>query len=141
MFDFSPGGKRRSRDDEIYAESEASAPRDEIDDADMSVSDEKPPKKEKSAKKVKKRKSKLFDDDETAPEGFDELFEELRKKRREIARERGVRAFQTFPDRTLEAIALARPVTREEALQVPGIGPSKAYNEFPAFVPIIERYR
>jgi ATP-dependent DNA helicase RecQ len=117
----------------------ASAPRNKIDDMDdlstHSVASDK-----KQPTKRKRRKSALFDDDEVAPDGFDELFEALREKRLEIARERGVMAYQIFPDRTLESIALAKPITRDEALQVPGIGPHKADNEFPAFVPIIERY-
>ena len=57
-----------------------------------------------------------------------------------MAQQRHAPAYTIFPDRTLEAMARAKPVTREEALNIPGIGPHKADREFPEFVPILRRY-
>jgi len=54
---------------------------------------------------------------------FDQnLFEELRGLRREIADELAVPAFRIFNDRTLRGMAREIPVTPEELLQVPGVG-------------------
>lgn len=69
-----------------------------------------------------------------------ELFEALKKRRYELALERGVPAFQIFPDRTLRQIARCRPRTKDEALQLPGIGPAKASKEFPPFAEIVARW-
>ena len=54
-----------------------------------------------------------------------ELFEALRAWRGEIARARGVPAYVVFADATLAELALRRPVTRDELLEVKGIGPRK----------------
>jgi ATP-dependent DNA helicase RecQ len=136
-------GVKAIRGEAVDSDDFTSAARTSIDDEEFvssPVTGSGSKKEKTSAAKKKRGKSSLFDDDESAPAGFDELFDELKKKRLEMARIRGVRAFQIFPDRTLEAMALARPVTRDEALGVPGIGPHKADHEFPEFVPIIERY-
>ena len=109
----------------------ASAARTALDDAEL------PPHK---PKKRKRAKQGLFDDDEPETPQFEQLLDDLKKKRLEMAHLRHLRAFQIFPDRTLEAMARAKPVTREEALNVPGIGPHKADHEFPEFIPIIKRY-
>ncbi|MBN1404655.1 MAG: ATP-dependent DNA helicase RecQ [Opitutales bacterium] len=77
-------------------------------------------------------------------EGLDsddaELFESLKRKRFELAQERGVPAYQIFPDSTLRTIAQTRPTTRDEALQLPGIGPHKASREFPPFAEIVKSW-
>ncbi|MCB9851350.1 MAG: ATP-dependent DNA helicase RecQ [Phycisphaerales bacterium] len=54
-----------------------------------------------------------------------ELFEKLREVRREIADEMNVPAFVVFSDKTLRALARAKPKSEEEMLTVKGIGPSK----------------
>jgi len=55
-----------------------------------------------------------------------ELFESLRTLRRTIALERGVPPYLVFNDRTLAAMAQSRPRTREELLEVRGVGEKKA---------------
>jgi ATP-dependent DNA helicase RecQ len=108
----------------------ACAARAAIDDGDA-----------KPAKRTRKsRAASLFEDDEPEAPGYERLLTELKKKRRELADAKGLKAFQIFPDRTLEAIARAKPTTKEQALNVPGIGPHKASHEFPEFVEIISRY-
>jgi DNA topoisomerase-3 len=52
------------------------------------------------------------------------LVQALKAWRLEESRRRGLRAFQVFGDRTLLAIAAARPRDRESLLSVPGMGPT-----------------
>lgn len=54
-----------------------------------------------------------------------ELFEALRGWRTEQATDRGVPPYVVFNDKTLRAIATARPRTDDELLAVSGVGPSK----------------
>lgn len=91
-------------------------------------------------RKKAKRRSGLFDDDDPEAPDFEQLLDDLKKRRMEIAQKRHVRAYMIFPDKTLEAIARARPLTPEKALLLPGIGPGKANREFPAFVDVIQRF-
>ena len=53
------------------------------------------------------------------------LFERLRTLRREIADAKGVPAFMVFSDKTLHALARQRPTTRDEFLDVKGVGKAK----------------
>jgi ATP-dependent DNA helicase RecQ len=53
------------------------------------------------------------------------LFERLRTWRLERAREADVPAFVVFSDRTLRALAAARPADEASLAEVPGIGPAK----------------
>ena len=67
---------------------------------------------------------------ETAPErphlGDDaELFDRLRVLRRDLALERGVPPYIVCSDKTLRGICRLRPSSREELLDVPGIGEAK----------------
>ena len=62
--------------------------------------------------------------DDLAPED-EGLFERLRQWRIEQATERGVPPYVVFNDKTLRAIAGARPQTDDDLLAVSGVGPSK----------------
>src|SRR5690606_5167647 len=53
------------------------------------------------------------------------LVEALKKWRLQQAKAQGVQAFRIFGNKTLDAIAAAKPRTRDELLNVPGIGPAK----------------
>ena len=56
-------------------------------------------------------------------EPYDEdLFQTLRHLRRELATEHEVPAFRVFADRTLKAMARARPQSEAELLALPGVG-------------------
>jgi DNA helicase-2/ATP-dependent DNA helicase PcrA len=59
-----------------------------------------------------------------APEDAD-VFERLREWRLGVARETGLPPYVVFNDRTLAAIASARPATPSELAGLPGIGPKK----------------
>ncbi len=79
-------------------------------------------------KKVKQAKE--FDYDE-------ELFEELRMKRSELASEMGVPAYIIFSDKTLKHLANDKPTDKSSMLDVNGIG-EKKYEQFGAeFLAII----
>ena len=59
-------------------------------------------------------------------EGVDqELFEELRKLRRNLAKQRAVPAYIVFNDATLRELARERPTTHKDLLRISGIGLKK----------------
>ena len=75
------------------------------------------------AKKIPARKPLAAD---ASREPMDsEIFENLRKLRLELARERGVPAYIIFSDATLRDLARKRPSTPEDLLLVSGIGLKK----------------
>jgi ATP-dependent DNA helicase RecQ len=69
-------------------------------------------------------------EEELSPER-QQLFEELRALRRELAEEADVPAYVVFPDASLRAMALACPRTLDAFARVPGVGSRKldAYGE------------
>jgi ATP-dependent DNA helicase RecQ len=66
--------------------------------------------------------------------GDEELFEQLRDLRRDLARERGVPPYVIFNDRTLAAMATLRPTDTAEFLTIKGIGEKKAKDLGPIFL-------
>jgi ATP-dependent DNA helicase RecQ len=54
-----------------------------------------------------------------------QLVEALRNWRREEAAERAVPAYVVLHDKTIQALASAKPQTRDALLEVPGLGPTK----------------
>ena len=70
-----------------------------------------------------------------------ELFERLREKRKTIAKEEKISAlFVIFSNKTLEAMATFFPQTKDEFMQIHGIGPIKAEKYADDFLPIIRDY-
>jgi ATP-dependent DNA helicase RecQ len=63
-----------------------------------------------------------------------DLFEDLRKLRREIADQRGVPPYVIFSDATLRELASRRPTTPEEMIQVKGVGAKKLEDLGPQFL-------
>jgi len=63
-----------------------------------------------------------------------ELFDHLRKTRRELARERGVPPYVIFNDRTLAEMAARKPATPEAFLELKGVGEKKAADLGPIFL-------
>lgn len=51
--------------------------------------------------------------------------ETLKEWRRDVAKQKRIKAFRVFSDRTLEALAMAHPSTRDDLLDVSGVGPKK----------------
>jgi ATP-dependent DNA helicase RecQ len=82
------------------------------------------------------------------PEGTDPLgpagetvFQHLRELRLELARSAGVPAYVVFNDRTLREMASRRPDTREELLEISGVGPAKLERWGAAFLEAIREAR
>ncbi len=69
-----------------------------------------------------------------------ELFEALRAKRMELAKEQGVPPYVVFPDTTLIALATERPMDDDEMLGISGIGQSKLERYGDAFLEVITAY-
>jgi ATP-dependent DNA helicase RecQ len=69
-----------------------------------------------------------------------ELFEALRAKRMELAREQSVPPYVIFPDTTLIALATERPMDEDEMLGISGIGQSKLERYGDAFLEVITAY-
>ena len=66
-----------------------------------------------------------------------ELFEALRAKRMEIAKDLSVPPYVVFPDTTLVAMATERPTDEAEMLDISGIGQSKLERYGDAFLKVI----
>lgn len=73
--------------------------------------------------------------------GDDDLYDRLRDLRNTLASKQNTPAYRIFSNAVLEALADQRPVTVEEALQISGIGPSKARTVVPEFLAEIAAWR
>src|SRR3954454_24792840 len=73
------------------------------------------------------------------PEG-DPLFEALRARRRDLAREAGVPPYVIFHDSTLREMAELKPVTLNALSRVSGVGAAKLEKYGKAFVEVIEGF-
>ncbi|HEY4083886.1 MAG TPA: DNA helicase RecQ [Burkholderiaceae bacterium] len=69
-----------------------------------------------------------------------DLFQALRKKRLELARAQNVPPYVIFHDKTLIELAAARPRSRTEMTNVPGVGEAKLDRYAPAFLTVIAEY-
>lgn len=76
--------------------------------------------------KPKRVTPKLKDELADAPEDVKRLFEELRQWRLQLSREISKPAYTIFTDRTLMAIADAKPETLIQLRAIPGIGATKS---------------
>jgi len=65
------------------------------------------------------------------------LFEALRQLRTRLAKEQEVPPYVIFPDKTLTEMAIARPASREEMLDVSGVGEAKLERYGEAFLGLI----
>lgn len=75
--------------------------------------------------------------------GSDEdLLKQLKKLRLQLARVRGnIPPYKILSNSVLEELARRQPLTAEEALEIPGIGPEKAKRVVPSFLKVIAGYR
>lgn len=82
--------------------------------------------------------------DQARADGLDEgtagLFEHLRQLRLSLAREEGVAAYIIFTDRTLIAMARARPAALDEMRAIEGVGERKLTQYGEAFLEAIARF-
>ena len=70
----------------------------------------------------------------------EDLFQALRRKRLEIARVQNVPPYVIFHDKTLIELAAARPASRDEMSNVPGVGEAKLDRYGPAFLEVIAEH-
>jgi DNA helicase-2/ATP-dependent DNA helicase PcrA len=82
-------------------------------------------------------KARAVDD---GPPPDPELFAALVEWRRNLARVSGVPAFVIFHDRTLAAVAAARPDSRAALLTVPGVGPVKVERHGEALLELVSQH-
>jgi ATP-dependent DNA helicase RecQ len=68
------------------------------------------------------------------------LFQALREKRLDIARTQNVPPYVIFHDKTLIELAAARPTSRSQMAQVPGVGDAKLDRYGPAFLAVIAEH-
>lgn len=71
------------------------------------------------------------------PEADQALFQALREKRSQIARTQNLPPYVIFHDKTLIELASARPASRAEMANVPGVGETKLERYGPAFLAVI----
>src|SRR5690606_34018653 len=90
-----------------------------------------PPRRARPEKASRKQASANLSDADR------ELFQALREKRMEIARTQNVPPYVIFHDRTLIELASARPASRKEMAEVPGVGETKLDRYGPAFLTVI----
>jgi ATP-dependent DNA helicase RecQ len=68
-----------------------------------------------------------------------EVFEALRELRREIATENGIPPYVVFSDKTLKELSVLRPASKEEMLDIHGIGELKYARYGAAFLALLAR--
>ena len=85
-----------------------------------------------------KRKGVELDNDTDIPDKA--LYEELRKRRNELAAEENVPPFIIMDNKTLMQIAIHQPQTEEAFLQIKGIGKVKTERYAALFIPVILNY-
>ncbi|MEX0954945.1 MAG: DNA helicase RecQ [Rhizobiaceae bacterium] len=76
----------------------------------------------------------------SVPEADRDLFQALRQKRMEMARVQNVPPYVIFHDKTLIELAAARPASRAEMANVPGVGEAKLDRYGPAFLTVIAEH-
>ena len=91
-------------------------------------------KKKDIAKKSVKRKDKEWGEINRG------LFQTLRKKRTELAREKSVPAYVIFSDNTLRDIAAKKPVTKEDFSGIYGVGENKLKSYADIFIKVVKDY-
>ena len=77
--------------------------------------------------KLSRQTSAGSDDEPAVPDapGTQELFEHLRRLRKQLADEQGVPPYVIFPDTSLQAMARLRPQTEKQFERIPGVGARK----------------
>ena len=93
----------------------------------------------KSESKEKKNRRKKGSVAAELSEKDAELFESLRELRREIASEEKVPPYMVFADKTLAGMCVMRPATRDEMLEVSGVGEHKLEKYGDRFLEIIRK--
>jgi len=109
---------------------------------------QKPPEKVQRKKSRKSSTTSGTSTVFTAPSNSDrrllernQLRENLRQKRLQMAHEQNLKAFQIFSDAVLDALVLHMPISTAEAMRIKGVGQRKAETVLPEFLELIRQYR
>ena len=94
-----------------------------------------PRQQEKEESRPKKQKAKR--NEETK---YPQLFEMLRQKRYQMAQEAHIPPYIIFSDKTLREMSSYLPVTREEMLEINGVGNNKYQKYGKVFSDIIKEF-
>lgn len=89
---------------------------------------------ERVSRKVSDKATKTLAED-------DELFEQLRQLRRELAEKQGVPPFVIFSDKTLHEMSAVMPANESQMLDVKGVGESKLAKYGDQFLDVILNYQ
>lgn len=103
----------------------------------MKLPKEETEKKSESKEKKNRRKKGAVAAELSEKEA--ELFESLRELRREIASEEKVPPYMVFVDKTLAGMCVMRPATRDEMLEVSGVGEHKLEKYGDRFLEILRK--
>jgi len=91
---------------------------------------------DRKAAKAKSKTERFKSENKT--EAFEKtLFEELRKKRKELAKEKNVPAYLVFSDKALQAMATAKPLNLSAFEEIPGVGQAKLEQYGNTFIELI----
>ncbi len=93
-----------------------------------------PAERAPAAKKARAATARTGDGDDADGPVDEPLFARLRELRAKLARDEQLPAYCVFHDRTLLALARARPATLDELAAVPGVGPAKLAKYGAAFL-------
>ncbi len=89
---------------------------------------------------IKRKVEKLKHSQNVISTYDDELFELLRKLRKEIAQKSNVPPFVIFTDATLSSMCINFPTTKEEMLKISGVGETKFQKYGELFIEVIQNY-
>lgn len=89
-----------------------------------------------STKKAREKKKAIAAARDMSDRDLD-LLSALKQRRLTIAKARGVPAYVIFPDKTLEDMAIVRPSSLDEMVQVKGVGQAKLKNFGEEFLAVI----
>lgn len=90
-----------------------------------------PQERKEQAKEKPKSKTAIFEE---------ELYENLRKKRLELAKDEGVPPYVVFSDKTLKEMATERPINVDEMGEISGVGAVKLDKYGQTFIEVIEDF-
>ena len=97
-------------------------------------------KRKKAGEPKRKRRERAEVDKEPLDEAASDLFDALRKLRKEIADRKRVPAYVVFTDAALYDMSERRPATPEEFLEVHGVGEKKARKYAETFLAAIQEH-
>lgn len=96
----------------------------------------------KTDKRIRKPRATRTDETPAPPVDVDQdLLRRLKEKRLELAQAQNVPAYVIFPDRTLIALADARPDSLEAMLEINGVGAKKLERYGETFLELIQDFR